>query len=101
MIKARETWSGPRPGVAKEDEMERPVPVIDTDGHVMEHRVDWASRIPARFRKEAPCWAALPDGDWVYIVERKVWPTRQDYYGYGNLGEHPGGLGKPLEPRKP
>jgi uncharacterized protein len=81
--------------------MERPAPVIDTDGHVMEHRVDWAARLPARFRKEAPCWATLPDGDWVYIVERKVWPTRTEYYGHGGLGEHPGGLGKPLQPHKP
>lgn len=39
--------------------MELPFRVIDADGHVLEHGVDWGARPPARFRKDAPGWLTL------------------------------------------
>lgn len=80
--------------------MKPPFRVIDADGHVTEHTVDWAAHLPARFRKDAPFWTALPDGERVFIVERKVWPTRRDYYGSGPEATAPVAVGPWAEVRK-
>jgi len=69
--------------------MRLPFTVIDADGHVLEHAVDWAARLPARFRKDAPGWVTLPDGDRHFMVERKTWPTRRDFYGDLGLWPEP------------
>lgn len=69
--------------------MRLPYRVIDADGHVLEHAVDWAARLPERFRKDAPGWVTLPDGDRHFIVERKPWPTGRDFYGALGLWPEP------------
>ncbi len=69
--------------------MLRPYRVIDADGHVIERSVDWAARLPAGLRKDAPGWVRLPNGEEHFIVERKTWPTRRDFYGALGLWPEP------------
>ncbi|MBM3351637.1 MAG: hypothetical protein FJY51_00025 [Betaproteobacteria bacterium] len=59
--------------------MRRPFRVIDADGHIDEKRLNWAERIPERYRPDAPCWVSYPDGRKHMVVEGKLWPTRRDF----------------------
>jgi len=61
--------------------MRLPFRVIDADGHVDEKHVNWAERMPKRYRADAPCWVSYPDGRKHMVVEGKLWPTRRDFYG--------------------
>ena len=43
-----------KPDSDKEAAMRLPHRVIDADGHIDEKHVDWAARVPERFRADAP-----------------------------------------------
>lgn len=57
--------------------------------NTLDHGVDWGARLPARFRNDPPGWGTLPNGERHFMVERKPWPTRRDFYGALGLWPDP------------
>lgn len=64
-------------------------PVIDADGHVDESAVDWAARLPAKYRDVAPQFPPDSSGVRRFLVEGKQWPTVPHFFGSFGKGPSP------------
>jgi predicted TIM-barrel fold metal-dependent hydrolase len=66
----------------------KPAAVIDADGHVFEHTIDWEKELPARLKHLAPKNVNVDTGGGRLLMEGKLWPQ-------------PGGKGRGSGPPKP
>ena len=53
------------------------VVVIDADGHVYEGNVDLASRMPEKWRSQAPIRLRDNEGNWRILLEGRLWSASQ------------------------
>ena len=51
--------------------------VIDADGHVYEGNVDLASRMPEKWRSQAPIRLRDNEGNWRILLEGRLWSASQ------------------------